>query len=322
MLGSKDLKDTIEITDTTVECPVRDCPEKVPRQRKVFMRQERFKCPRHHIYISPSTFEYQDELDNILWREPSDLELFPKIKRVKRESRIARDNSEDAVTWNVFRSLQKARQLPGLLTALSRSPCNECEVMYWGYSELEDGVWSPLQQARREFEVRPRSGSEPDIIVQCDNALFFIEAKLASGNDTLLRSKDSAVREKYVTGGKMWYSRVFRSDFNTVAIVEKKYELLRFWLLGSWIADSLGLDFYLVNLVLSEREKGIEQIFRPHIRENEHWRFLRATWEDIYHFIQDRQPSTGNKDRITTYFEEKTLGYDSQRRLQKALSIP
>jgi len=321
MLGSRDLKDTIEITEATVECPVRGCPERVPRQRKVFRRLERFKCPRHHIYISPSTFEYKDELDNILWREPRDLELFMKVKSVKRESRIARDNSEDAVTWNVFMSLQKTKQLPRLLTVLTGSPCHECEVMYWGYSELEDGVWSSLQQARSEYEVRPRGGSEPDVIVRCDSALFFIEAKLASGNDTLLRSKDSAVRETYVTGGKGWYAQVFRSDFETVAIAEKKYELLRFWLLGSWIAASLGLEFYLVNLVLSEREKGIEQVFRPHIRENEHRRFLRATWEDIYHFIQDRQLSPDDRDRITTYFEEKTLGYDSQGRLQKAFSL-
>jgi len=29
-----------------------------------------------------------------------------------------------------------------------------------------------------------------------------------------------------------------------VAIKEKKYELLRFWLLGSWLANELGLDYY------------------------------------------------------------------------------
>ena len=305
-----------------MECPVRDCPEKVPRQRKVFRHQEKFKCPRHHIYISPSTFEYQDELDNILWREPSDLNLFSKIKKVKRESRIARDNSEDAVTWNVFRFLQKAKLLPGLLTNLTGRPVHGCEPIYWGYSEAEDDVWSPLQQSRAEFETRPKSGSEPDIIIRCDNALFFIEAKLASGNKTHLTTKDPNVKEKFVTGGNRWYSSVFRSDFDTVAIAKKKYELLRFWLLGTWIAHGLNLDFYLVNLVLSESEKTIEHLFRPHIKENEHRKFLRTKWEDIYHVIQDTQMSAEDKDTISKYFEEKTLGYDSQGRVQKAFSIP
>ena len=62
-----------------------------------------FKCPKHNIYISPTTFEYQSELDNLLWKDEADLDLLDRTKGVKRESRIARDRSEDAVTWNVFR---------------------------------------------------------------------------------------------------------------------------------------------------------------------------------------------------------------------------
>ena len=128
--------------------------------------------------------------------------------------------------------------------------------------------------------------------------------------------------KKKHTGGNKWYSSVFRSDFDTVAIAKKKYELLRFWLLGTWIAHGLNLDFYLVNLVLSESEKTIEHLFRPHIKENEHRKFLRTKWEDIYHVIQDTQMSAEDKDTISKYFEEKTLGYDSQGRVQKAFSIP
>ena len=105
MLGIEELKECIEITDSTVECPVKGCSEKVERQRGVFKREDRFRCPVHNIYISPSTFEYQSELDNLLWKDEVDLDLLKRIKKVKRESRIARDNSEDAVTWNVFRFL-------------------------------------------------------------------------------------------------------------------------------------------------------------------------------------------------------------------------
>ena len=107
MFGIKELKRSIKITKTTVECPVKGCSEKIERQRGVFKREERFKCPKHNIYVSPSTFEYQSELDNLLWKDKADLDLFERIKRVKRESRIARDRSEDAITWNVFRFLEK-----------------------------------------------------------------------------------------------------------------------------------------------------------------------------------------------------------------------
>ena len=80
MLGIKELKESIKVTETTVECPVKGCSEKVERQREVFKREERFKCRKHNIYISPSTFEYQSELDNLLWKDKADLDLLGRIK--------------------------------------------------------------------------------------------------------------------------------------------------------------------------------------------------------------------------------------------------
>lgn len=67
-----------------IECPVKDCNVKVERQRRVLRKEDRFRCPKHNVFISPSTFEYFDEADNFLWKEKSDIELFKKIKIVKR----------------------------------------------------------------------------------------------------------------------------------------------------------------------------------------------------------------------------------------------
>lgn len=175
-----------------------------------------------------------------------------------------------------------------------------------------------MQDARNEFETTPRRGSEPDIIVKGDETLFFIEAKFTSSNNTVLKTKKSSVREKYEMGGGGWHQEVFRSDFETVAIAEKKYELLRFWLIGSWIAHLLSLDFCLVNLVLSEREKDIERIFKKHIREKQHRRFLRISWENIYQYILNRRVPHRDKSMMVRYFENKTTGYDRNGKLQKA----
>lgn len=319
MLGLKELKNTIKVTDTTVGCPVKGCREKVARQRKSFKRQEKFKCPEHNIYISPSTFEYPNELDNILWKEKADLDLFACLKTIKRESRIARDNSEDAVTWNVFRFLEHNKLLSGLFAELSKSFVKNPEIIYWSYSQPEQDVWSPLQEARKEFETRPRKGSEPDIIVKSDSALFFVEAKLTASNNTVFESRNPKVQKKYEIGGDGWYKRVFRSNFGTIAISEKKYELLRFWLIGSWIAERLQLDFCLANLVLSEREKDIEKIFRRH-KENQRRKFARITWEDIYGHILNSNSLNGDKDTMKRYFENKSVGYDRNGKLQKAFS--
>lgn len=49
------------------------------------------------------------------------------------------------------------------------------------------------------------------------------------------------------------------NDYKTI-VSDKKYELMRFWILGSWIAKNLNLKFELINLVLEKREASIESV--------------------------------------------------------------
>jgi len=318
MLGKEELKESIETTEAIVECPVKGCSGRVQRQRGIFKREERFKCPKHSIYISPSTFEYQSEVDNLLWKDKADLDLFKKIKTVKRESRIARDNSEDAVTWNVFRFLERNNLIGTTLSSIMNATLNLPRVIYWSFCQRENSSWSELNKARGEFGEEIKRGSEPDIVIKTDDALLFFEAKFTAGNKTV--PSDMGNSRKYETGGDNWFSKVFKSDYKTVAIDEKKYELLRFWLLGTWIAKQQDLDFYLANLVLSEREKDIEAIFKRHLRENQKMKFIRITWEEIYKQILNSNLSGTDKDKMKKYFRHKTIGYDGNRRLQSAFS--
>lgn len=94
MLGIQELKEKLKFTNTEVECPIKNCQEKVERQRMAFKREDRFKCPKHDIFISTTSFEYQSELDNLLWKDQNDISLLSQIKTIKRESRIGRDTSE------------------------------------------------------------------------------------------------------------------------------------------------------------------------------------------------------------------------------------
>lgn len=320
MFGSKELKSSIKVTETTVECPVEGCIRTVERQRKSFKRSEVFRCNDHKIYISPSTFEYEEIFDNVLWKEPTDHELLRRIVRTKRESRIARDNSEDALTWNVFRFLERSHLLSGFLGTLVKHPVENPEVFYWSYSESQKSVWPCLKEAREQFETVPEKGSEPDLMIKSNEDLFFIETKLTATNNTVLRSNDPKVQGKYEEGGKGWYKKVVSSDFRTVAVTDKKYELLRLWLLGSWIAHRSGLNFYLVNLVPSEREVAIEGIFKKHIIASSSRNFLRATWEGVHRFVLASNLDIQDKNTVLRYFENKTIGYKNGI-LQKAFSV-
>jgi len=319
VFGIAELKERIRITETRVECPVKSCIKKVERQRKLFRRDEKYKCPIHKIYISPSTFEYQSELDNLLWKDKADLDLLNRIKPWKRESRMSRDNSEDAVSWNVFRFLERNNVTSSFLGHFIRVAVEKPEIIYWSYSQLQNRTWDVLEEARRLFEWVPVKGSEPDIIILGGNVLVVIEVKLTATNKT--KPSNYRVQRRYEAAGSGWWSKVFTSGFKTVAITNKKYELSRFWLVGTWMAKQLNLDFYLINLVLARRDRHIEGNFKMHIKENKHRRFLRITWEDIYNFISNCK-LTVDKNIMVRFFKNKTIGYNGKGRLKKAFSLP
>lgn len=318
MLGLKELKPVIKIDNESVDCPVIGCSQKVERQRVSFKRETKFRCPIHNIFISPSTFEYETEHDNLLWYDNIDKQLFREIKKVKRESRISRDNSEDALTWNVFRFLDKQKLLLDFLSQLSNKEIKEHELILWSYSPDEKSNWRLLNKARIEFGETVERGSEPDIIIKTDKVLYFIEAKLTSNNKT--RQSDLKNKKKYETGGKRLFQNIFKSDYETVAINEKRYELMRFWLLGSWIANELNVDFEFYSLVMESREKDIETDFSKHIIQTKQSRYSRLTWEQIYNFVIKTEDKKEKKEMLE-YFKNKTIGYNSNGEIIKAFCI-
>lgn len=318
MYGLKDLKNTIQIDNNSVECPVKSCSEKVERQRNSFKRTQKYLCPNHKIYISPSTFEYETEKENLLWVDNIDNNLFDEIKKFKRESRIARDNSEDALTWNVFRFLDKQGLLTDFLSQLSNKEIKDAELVLWSYSPNEKSDLKLLNQARIEFGETVVRGSEPDIIIRTDKVLYFIEAKLTAKNETT--PSEIQKRKKYETGGDKLFQQIFKSDYKTIAVKEKRYELMRFWLLGSWMAKQLDLDFEFYSLVMQSSELEIEATFGKHIIETPERKFFRLTWEQIYDFIKTL-PDNKEKQKIIEYFQNKTIGYNSKGKIIKAFSI-
>ena len=318
MFGLQELKSKINITIDSVECPVKDCQTIVTRQRKKFKTEQKFQCKTHQIFIGPSTFEYPAENQNLLWKDTEDLDLLSRIKTVKRESRITRDNSEDAVTWNCYRFLEKNGLAKSLLKKITGMDQENLEFIWWSYSQTAKTGWSELDQSRAEFGESKRRSTEPDLIITTDQSLFFIEAKFKSGNKTVPTHPED--HKKYETGGNNWYGKVFNSDYEAVVICNQKYELMRMWLIGTWIAQKTSKDFWLINLVRREWEKDIESEFKKHIIETYNRKFFRLTWEDIYEFIAGTK-KTKDRDLFLNYFRNKALGYDYNGRLKKAFSL-
>jgi hypothetical protein len=319
-----DLKDKLILNDKTIVCPVKGCDVVVDRKRRSGNEGKNFKCPKHKILITPSTFIYNSDTDNLLWNDFEDKRLLNNTFKAKRESRMSSENSEDALSWNVFRYLEKNELLSSLLDEISNNNHKIIDVIYWSYSKKEDRLWSLLKNARIEFGESSDKGSEPDIMIQTDKALFIIEAKFFSYNRTSGYKETLEKRinnsKKYVSGGNNLFGNLFTSDYKSV-VIDQKYELMRFWILGNWIAQKLNLEFHLINLVLKNREINIESDFGKHLVSNSSKIFSRYTWESIFSLI--KSSNLNNKDTLTIldYFTYKAAGYDYKGQLKKAFDI-
>ena len=315
MLGWDDLKRTIAITEQSVECPVNACQHVVARQRGPFARQGQFRCPEHRIFISPSTFEYENERDNMLWASPEDLALWKHIQAPgsRRERRLARDNSADAVTWNVFRYLETRGRLGAFVDRVYGEKVAEApQLIWWSCCRESRGTWKPLLDAARAFDERGARRFEPDLIIDDKKVLVFVASRWA-GEDTT-GPADPNDRYGYENGCERWYKKVFApgSSFQVVAVQERLYELMRLWLIGSWIAEGMGKSFVLVNLVRAEAERDIEERFGQHIISGNNRRFVRWTWELIQVLTVQERAGDADADKLLEFFGSKTLGYQTR----------
>jgi hypothetical protein len=215
--------------------------------------------------------------------------------------------------------LENTNQLANLLSHVTQVNYSYAELIYWSYSQKAKGAWPELNRARQEFGENLKRSSEPDLIAVTDNALFVIEAKLTAMNDT--SPSDPNNRKEYLTGGNEWHKQVFVSDFDTVAIQAEKYELFRFWLLGSWLAKEMERAFCLLNVVLSERETDIEARFIPHIQVDRQRQFKCLSWERICSYVAENVPDSRDKRMLAAYFQSKTIGYNRFGELQKAFWV-
>jgi len=294
------------------------CSRIVERQKRVFLREQRFRCAEHSIYISPSTYDHEDYRDNLFLDDDEDCNVLEQMLRVKRETgRLSRERSADALTFNVFRTLELEGLLPSVVSRLSGSQVLRASLSYWSFSLSSGTVHPLLKAARKAFGEVEERGSEPDIIVETDSTLVLIEAKLDSRNETT--PSRPWVLETYRRAEKNWYDRVFQDGPVLVAREHKLYQLMRLWLLGTWMANRAGKGFALVSLTPASCDEDLVSRFGPHILASEGRAFGHFTWEEIREEVRPAAVAGSPvARRLVEYLDHKTLGYDRVGQLRLA----
>lgn len=315
----------VEAEERSVRCFVHGCDRILRVPTRKFRGDV---CPEHgircHHSSSKPTYSYVETARNII----ASPELFSTRivgHPFKFEShRLGAERSEDALSWNVFRSLQEGGRLGELGEMITGIRSRIEPTLYlWGICVTDDtcDAWHLLIEARERFESNlpvERPLTEPDIALHLPGRyLILIEAKFTSRNT------------HYKSGPRANASSLTKDELTSIyqdpelqivnpLLAEKAdrvfYQLWRNTVFAEWMSqlDHPNTQAFHVNLVLEGQDEDSAFEFRRMINERHQGRFQRLTWEYIYHSVVCRQPTM---QRLSHYFETKTAGLKPAFRL-------
>jgi hypothetical protein len=233
------------------------------------------------------TIIYKNYKDNIpiQLHEKLDSILENTLNKYNHKNKINKfgfNTSEDALTWIFFSYFIKNNKTDIMLKFLGFEKENIIDIYFWGAGynnqnkdnlfriKLEDVLKNSFKEDINRF-------SEPDIIIETDTKVIFIEVKYFS---------DNAIENETQKINKYIINDYYKNIEN--AINSKYYELIRNWSIGNLIADNK--KYYLLNVGL--KSKFAEEDKKPNIHSfinslNNKNNFIRLSWNNIIENIKN-----------------------------------
>jgi hypothetical protein len=275
-------------------------------------------CPVHGIRCHTSgTYSYADVRRNIIIAPDQFIAGIVRNTFKHDCTRLGHEKSEDALTWNVFRTLQEC----GLLHVVARWVTGldieiEPHLYLWGICLTGDTFepWDLLFKARERFESNlpvDRPQTEPDIALYLPGYyLILIEAKFTSPNpfyvDGPRRDAKSLTKNELLD--------IYQDADLQMLDVQKArraervyYQLWRNMVFAEWMAHRVdrGVLSYFANLTRVGEENESCGSFREQVRPDYAGRFAHIPWEDICDLCT---PEHRQLWQLRRYLETKTAG--------------
>ena len=195
--------------------------------------------------------------------------------REDKKRKIGFSTSEDAVSWIFIRYFIQENKLELLKEVLSLDS-KILEIFMWGVPQLGYFNNNNLKRICEGLEEDKGCFSEPDIIIECEKEVVFIEVKVESENK---HEKDLSKYDKYLD------DRFYKNKEG--AKNSRCYELIRNWTISHrycCLSDKTYKTAKLINLApnstfMNNNEKNASKLFieslnRPGI-------FIQLSWEDV-----------------------------------------
>ena len=298
-----------------VRCYVKGCQEWLRPPNRTFLGDA---CPVHHIRChvtgKKGTYSYRDHRRNLIVAQEVFQEQIIGHPFKYETHRFGYERSEDALSWNVFRSLYEQKKLAHAVAALTGEEHPEEPQMYlWGIAMSDFHAWTLLEEARKIIESNlpvERPLTEPDIALHLPGKyLILIEAKFTSANTFYEKGPRKDARSLTQDELLAIYQFQESRSVNMKAAVGARripQQLWRNMVFAEKMAmqDSGSTKAYHINLVREEAEMGIEEEFRALLTQEYQPRFRRVTWEGLVHSTCN----SSNQLDLRYYFHNKTAG--------------
>lgn len=212
--------------------------------------------------------------------------------------------SEDALTWNVFRSLQKAENL-GIITDILRIG-NPRGLLLWTLASEVDKVSAELQYIAgsivRKFDGRFRGQTtEPDVIILGTRGIAVIECKLGEPDKALTHLWEGTLGS---LGKRLPVYRIAIPNLvkeEDEELIAPVYQLVRMAFYSLKLAEHFNVDPVLVALSNERNWESNIRRFKLNKTPAELWesfkmdilgdRYLRCEylfWQDIREFTKNK----------------------------------
>lgn len=251
---------------------------------------------RHNIIVDRDNriLKWKAEKDRLRpsWFSASIQRNFPKGL-----PKLGSVHSEDALTWNVFRTLEQGKQLQCLTQFLS-SELDIHQVWFWahGSNDQSEEIDPEIQDMLDKIEPWGKGGvkqqTESDVILKGEHEVIMIECKLGKAGSRVKAWQRSSpgMRREYAVFIKEYGFKLFNDSFDYERDGNRFCQLFRNYVLGAALASKWDTKFSLLALVneLNSNSGG-----RSHQEELEAFRSVLVdptntflmTWQQIFNAL-------------------------------------